>query len=419
MYCSNCGKEMPDGSAFCPSCGFQVGQTTSRPTDQGVKRVAHAVGGFVNQAADALNEMTGGSGHVELKFRNLFDSVFKKHSRDEAEELFACGTPSTTPALADVSREWPHPWLYSRVFLVLLITFIGLYFMFYFTANENVLPGLMFVGALMVPFAVVILFFETNALRNLSIVRVIEIFFAGGVLSLVVTLFLFSVVPGTGTGDFVPSMLVGVVEELGKAAAVAYFMSRTRGRNHILSGLLIGAAVGAGFAVFETAGYIFRSFVGYMMTIMQYVVDQGITTDMGEVIQYGMTDGFQTGFDGMMVTLVQHAVLAVGGHVAWAAVEGGALALCDNGDGFDTKHLTDMRFVSYLAVCIVLHGIWDMTVPILGDSTVVLPLVNSPKYLLLIVAIWITLFILLHRGLAQINALTESKPSVTTPAENV
>lgn len=97
MYCSNCGKEMPDGSAFCPSCGFQVGQTTSRPTDQGVKRVAHAVGGFVNQAADALNEMTGGSGHVELKFRNLFDSVFKKHSRDEAEELFACGTPSTTP----------------------------------------------------------------------------------------------------------------------------------------------------------------------------------------------------------------------------------------------------------------------------------------------------------------------------------
>lgn len=291
--------------------------------------------------------------------------------------------------------------------------------MFYFTANENVLPGLMFVGALMVPFAVVILFFETNALRNLSIVRVIEIFFAGGVLSLVVTLFLFSVVPGTGTGDFVPSMLVGVVEELGKAAAVAYFMSRTRGRNHILSGLLIGAAVGAGFAVFETAGYIFRSFVGYMMTIMQYVVDQGITTDMGEVIQYGMTDGFQTGFDGMMVTLVQRAVLAVGGHVAWAAVEGGALALCDNGDGFDTKHLTDMRFVSYLAVCIVLHGIWDMTVPILGDSTVVLPLVNSPKYLLLIVAIWITLFILLHRGLAQINALTESKPSVTTPAENV
>lgn len=28
-FCSNCGKEIPDGAAACPSCGAVVGQTTA------------------------------------------------------------------------------------------------------------------------------------------------------------------------------------------------------------------------------------------------------------------------------------------------------------------------------------------------------------------------------------------------------
>lgn len=29
MFCMKCGKELPDGASFCPSCGQQVGVTTS------------------------------------------------------------------------------------------------------------------------------------------------------------------------------------------------------------------------------------------------------------------------------------------------------------------------------------------------------------------------------------------------------
>ena len=415
MFCMNCGKEVPEGSAFCPACGTRVGEVP-KAQQHGAKGAAQTASRLVGRAADTINEMTGGTGHVDLRVRNLVDAVFKKHDRGEADELFACGTPATTPALKDVSSEWPHPWLYSRVFLVLLAAFVGMYFIFYFTANTNVLPGLMFLGALMVPFAVVVLLFETNALRNISLPRVIEMFFAGGVLSLVVTIFLFGVVPGTGTGDLVPSVLTGVVEELGKAAAVAYLLSKTKGRNFILSGILIGAAVGAGFAVFETAGYIFNSFMTYVMAIMQYVVNQGISADISEVIQYGMTAGYQVGFDGMMDTLVARAVLAIGGHVAWAAVEGGALALCDEGKGFSTRHLTDARFLFYLVACIVLHGIWDMTIVQLDVTLAVIPIIGSPKYLLLIVGVWVLLLVLLNRGFAQVNTLAAEDNDGAAPA---
>lgn len=371
MFCSKCGAELADGSAFCSKCGAATGQPS--PVNQGRKTVGQKAGSVVGKAADALNEMTGGEGHVELKFRNLFDSVFKKHESSDIDELFACGSPKTTPPISQVSREWPHPWVYSRVFMGLLVTLLGLYGMWYMIMNPLMLPGLFFVGGLLVNASIVVLFFETNAPRNMSIVRVLEAFFVGGVMSLVFTAALSSVFP-VGTGKLVPSMLTGLIEELGKVGAAAFFLHRTRSRNYILTGLLIGAAVGAGFAVFETAGYIF--FFGLNSTT-----------------------------EGMMNILIMRAALAFGGHVAWCAVEGGALALCDEGDGFKPGHLTDFRFIPYLIGCIVLHGIWDATVPILGDDIISLPIVDSPKCLLLGFAVWVMILVLMHRGFEQINQL--------------
>ena len=403
MFCVNCGSQIPDGSAFCPSCGHRVGETPGAA--DAATAAAKTVGSAASRVVDKINELAGGTDHVDLKFTNLVDSVFKKHEKGEVDELFACGTPSTTPPLAKISSEWPHPWVYSRVLAVLLVAFAGLYYIFYFTMNSNMLPGLMFVGALVVPFAVVILFFETNAPRNIGLVRILEIFFVGGMLSLACSLFLFEVVPGTGTGALVPSMLTGLVEELGKAAVVAFFLNRTHCRNYILSGILVGAAVGAGFAVFETAGYIFNAFITAVMGIMQQAVGQGYT-NINDLISIAMGQGFAQGFLNMMDTAVLRAVLAAGGHVAWAAVEGGALALCDKGEGFKTAHLSSYTFLSFLVICIVLHGIWDMYVPVLDDTSV--PFFSTLKHVLLVAAIWVVLLVLLHRGLVQINELSRA-----------
>ena len=387
MFCTNCGKEIQEGSAFCPHCGTRVGAAPSgsprpgreRPINSPSDFVSAAASAlndndFVSAAADALNEMTGGEGHVELKFRNLFDSVLKKHTREEAEEVFACGSPSTTPGVSSISAEWPHPWLYSRVFLVLFVVTLGLGLTAVLLGSDLLLPGLMFVGSATVPFAVVTLFFETNAPRNISIATVLEMFFIGGVFSIALVLFL-GLFVDSGAGDLIPSMLTGVVEEVSKTALIVLFLKRTRGRNYILTGILIGAAIGAGFDAFETAGYVFDAFF------------EGLQVD-------GTMD---PAFMALVGNLALRAPTALGGHALWAAIEGGALALCDDGSGFDTKHLTDMRFAPFLVICIVVHGLWDSSLAVFGDIT---------KMIVLTAIVWVVVFVLLQRGLKQINTVT-------------
>ena len=46
--------------------------------------------------ADQVNRLAGGTNRVELRFRDFFDAVPRHHARGEAEDLFMCGTRSTT-----------------------------------------------------------------------------------------------------------------------------------------------------------------------------------------------------------------------------------------------------------------------------------------------------------------------------------
>lgn len=80
--------------------------------------------------------------------------------------------------------------------------------------------------------------------------------------------------------------MIGLIEEVAKAVIVAVFLFKSKKSNYILDGLLIGVAVGAGFAAFETAGYILR---------------------------FGMSSGLQA----MLEIIKLRGFLAPGGHVAW------------------------------------------------------------------------------------------------------
>lgn len=63
-------------------------------------------------------------------------------------------------------------------------------------------------------------------------------------------------------------------------------------------------------------------------------------------------------------------------------------------------------------ICVILHGIWDMYVPVLDD--IAIPIFLSLKLVILIVAIWVVLNVLLSRGLSQINDLATEKASDTS-----
>ena len=376
-FCPYCGSKLPNlGEHFCPECGkkleaeqLQVQQSsfeqstspssglTSQQVLPNADLGAQARQGF-NSIVEHVNQMTGGTGKVDLNLKDLVRCVGDKHTTEEAEEIFSCGTAKTTPPEEEISSAWPRPWLYSRVFLVLAITFMGLLFMAKHFHNANAIPGIIFIGALVVPFSAVIFFFEVNAPRNISIFEITKIFFIGGVASLLTTCVLYEVAD-IQTWTITSAMMVGVVEELGKIIVVAYYLNTVK-KKYILNGLLIGAAVGAGFAVFETAGYAMRS------------------NDITEIIYL-------------------RGILALGGHVAWTGLAGAALAMVKKDRLIDSEIIMHPKFLQFLVVVIIMHGMWDMPIEI--SST--LPVMQ----IFLTAAVWLFLLVMINAGLRQISEI--------------
>ncbi|MGT2742069.1 PrsW family glutamic-type intramembrane protease [Streptococcus plurextorum] len=375
--CPKCQLLNTTGSPFCSNCGARMDGTGRASMDT----ANDIVGGIANK----INSVTGGEGAVELRMRDLFSDVFKKHTREEAENLFACGSKATTPKPEDISREWPKPWYFARVFGVLLLSALMLYFMYVTFNNWNMLPGLMFVAAMAGAIPILFFYFECNSPRNIDIMTVLEIFLIGGLLSLLATLVLIQIFP-SGVGDFFPSMMTGVLEEVGKLVATAYFVNKFTDKRYILNGLLIGGAVGAGFAVFETAGYIFNS------SLVNY-----------ESIN-GTLPVFNPDPSSAVGTAILRGLLAFGGHVAWAAITGaGLMMVLKKQNSFDWSALFTGESLRFLVLVIILHGIWDMNLTnSIGGEYI--------KLATLCLLAVITIMIIINRGLKEINDLGKNLP---------
>ena len=334
---------------------------------------------------DKVNEMTGSTEPVKLHMSYLVDTVMQSHTREEAEDIFICGTARTTPPENAISVAWPHPWLYSRILGVFLVATVGLLFMASHFQNPNVLPGLMFIGSTMVPFAVLFFFFEVNAPRNISFYEVLLIFLVGGIASLVVTLGIAPVIgglfnDGTNTTTILEAMGIGIYEEVGKAVPVAYFLRDVK-KKYILNGLLVGAAVGAGFAAFESAGYAFK--------FALQAAGQG-----------GQANAWNNMMDVMMSVISQRAIFAPGGHVIWAAITGAGLALVKGAHDMAPDMFMHPTFLKFFAIPILVHGTWDYVAFNYSESIVNISCVTAT------VVSWVVALVLLNAGLRQISQMT-------------
>ena len=353
MYCYNCGNEIQPGQVYCTRCGSQVGQKKQTASDDAVK---DSVKKGMNDFTSTINSLAGEGGDVDIDLGVLFSQVFQPHTKEEQEELFICGTKNTTPKESEIMDEWPKPWLYMRVLAVLAITFVCLLFISTVFNNTNGLPGTIFVGAMTIPFALVVFFWETNAPRNISLIEVVKLFFLGGALSLVSTLILYAVIEVREL-DYIGAILVGICEEIGKGIIIYQFLKAKQYR-YILNGLLIGACIGAGFAVFETAGYAFNYLLAY-------------------------------GTGQMFDVLMLRGILSLGGHVVWSAMVGGGIVIAK------TKN---NALIQFMAIAIVLHAIWDMPIHFGSEFYLV--------QIILTVIAWIIILTLISSGLKQVKRIS-------------
>ncbi len=343
--CPECGKKVKSSDVNCPDCGYPLQKKTA-----------------TNIVSENLDKITGAKSENYVTFKDLFKNTFKKHTDEELDEVFVCGSKETTPSVLDINPKNASAWVYFKIFIFFLIAYIPCRIGFINYGNDNFLPGLVMLGAFAMPVVVLIFFFEINLFRNIPFYKVIKYFILGGALSLIVAILFFSLEFNTDIRNYSGALMVGVIEETAKAAIVALFIFKSKNCNYILNGLLIGAAVGAGFAAFETAGYILRN---------------------------GINNGLQT----MLYVIKIRGFLAPGGHVAWAAIEGAALMFVKGFEKIDKKHLNDKRFLLICLIPVVLHGIWDMplNIPYAGTQIAVS------------IIAWLVIIYFINLGLQQID----------------
>lgn len=383
-YCNYCGHANQDSAMFCGNCGRPLDTTKDQRTNNGFYQQRSTASSKGNSWVVSLNDYVGNDRPADLNWKVLFTDVFKKHTVEEAEDIFICGTHNTTPSLYEVSKEWPHPWLYSRVFLMFSIAFVLLWICSNLFGNPNALPGMIVVGAFTVPLSTMILFLEMNAWRNVSLYKLIQTFLVGGCASLVATLFLFSIV-GAHELDFFGAFMTGVVEETGKVVIVYWFLRRL-GKLSILSGLLIGASVGAGFAAFESAGYALQPVIQFFQNSGYYAA-YGQQLDASAMMEAINQSIFLRGF------------LAPGGHVTWAAISGAALVIAAKAKGkIDTSLFSDGKFLRLFLIPVILHGTWDSPLSSIGIEFYMVPVA-------LTIIVWIVVLILINMGLTEVSRI--------------
>ncbi len=183
-------------------------------------------------------------------------------------------------------RAWVRIF-FGGVFLWLasvLVTFV--------TENSNLVPTVILVGSFLVPITFVAYAFEHRASDTLTEQTIFVGFVYGGILgvlgaSLLEAAFL-------GQQSLASYVGVGLIEE-GCKLAVLWFIARRLPEYLTRDGVVLGAAVGFGFAAFETAGYAFNALFTIKGLSLTSLVEtqflRGILTPLGHGLWTGILGG--------------------------------------------------------------------------------------------------------------------------------
>lgn len=209
------------------------------------------------------------------------------------------------------------------------------------TANPNLIPTVVMLGSFLVPATAVIYYLDHGHSLTLSAQRVFFAFAYGGVLGILAAAILEAWLLQDGPLVYLG---VGLIEEFAKLLAL-FLVGWGLRQFTMRDGIILGAAVGFGFAAFESSGYAFNALF----------TPRGLS------------------LFSLVYTEVLRGVLAPVGHGLWTGILGGVLFEAASRRG----HLavTGRLVLAYLAVSL-LHGLWDS----MRGIAIVLTLIttNSP-----------------------------------------
>ena len=339
-----------------------------------------------------------------IRWGDIFSDVWKKHRKDQRTALLTKGMGSHIPAPNRMLSDWQKPWLFARVLIAGLVLSVLIGISCVIFPGYGMLLMLCLLPAFVVPLSVMLFYWEMNIPGNISIYEALLLTLLGGCLSLTVTGIMRTVFPGISEIAFLAGPLP---EELAKCLIVTIFLCRKK-YNYGLQGILIGGAVGVGFSAMESAGYALQIF------------DIGIQNAMGtNIIIRSMAD-----------ILVRRGVLAIGGHVVWAALYGGALALIKGKGKMSPKCFANSLFWLTFSAAFLLHTAWNFSASYLAGKlpdSLVASLVKFEagtvtqwvKYIVLIILAWLLLFYIMKKSIRQMVSVDEMYHNAANSAEAV
>ncbi|MCP2168291.1 Membrane proteinase PrsW, cleaves anti-sigma factor RsiW, M82 family [Goodfellowiella coeruleoviolacea] len=239
------------------------------------------------------------------------------------------------PAPGRAPRAWPRVLGTGALLWVLsvVVTFL--------TGNTTLLPTVVLLGSFLVPVTFVAWAFEHLRGNTVTLYLVARAFLVGGLLGVLAASLVESYLLAPTVWLYLG---VGLVEELAKLLALMLVTRRAfaggGAERTLADGLLLGAAVGFGFAALETSGYAFNA----MLTM------RGLS--LGQLVE----------------TEILRGVLAPVGHGLWTAILGGVVFAASRGGRL---RLTGGVVLAYLGVSL-LHALWDAMHGIAVVLTVVL-----------------------------------------------
>lgn len=316
---------------------------------------------------DSLHRFTGLEKLENFKVSEIFSEVFRKKTAQDMEDQLLTGTSRHRPDLMDFDIRWAKPWLFTRFMFITLLLGIIMYVAFRWFNNPLMIPGVLFIGTFAMPLSVLIFFMEMNTPRNISIFNIISAVFAGGVASLVVTLFFFD--RFAILSALLGASSAGIIEEIAKLLVVIMVFGKNQSFKWIQNGMLLGAAIGCGFAAFESAGYAF---------VQLFPQQNGMSNFTTNIILRG-----------------SHAPFT---HIIWTANAAAALWYVKGEKIFKPSMLFDKFFLRILFSSMLLHMLWNAPF-----SLFPIPVFLDLKFVLLgLIGLSISLR-LIQKGLKQIQ----------------
>jgi RsiW-degrading membrane proteinase PrsW (M82 family) len=215
--------------------------------------------------------------------------------------------------------------LFSGIILFIIATVV-----MFLTGNSNLFPTVILIGNFLIPVVFVAFLYDNQHLSALTPEAITKSFCLGGILGVlgasILEALLIPIPSNINQGlPLTSGLAVGLIEEGCKIAAVM-FIARHLRKNVAMDGLLLGAAVGMGFAALESTGYAFTTFLT------------------------------SHGFVGASIAeTVIRGVLAPFGHGVWTAILASTLFSASTPERF---RVNGWVLLAYLFVS-VLHGLWD------------------------------------------------------------